>query len=259
MRRAAVRIAYLGKDFCGSQYQPGYRTVMGDIITDLERISGGKEGEWFDLKAAGRTDRGVNALDNVVVFNTTFDDDDDLLKALNSVSKGIFYKSAVTVDENFNPRFANSRTYRYVLPAKEMDFELAKECSKLFLGRHDFIRFCKVDDKPTEIDLESITLEKDGDRIIMTFTSQFFLWNMIRKIVAAVELVAKGERTMDDIRDALNGKEINFGLARPDALTLTEVRYDNLKFNEPSHRYYKGKVEEELFSDSIREDFLRSL
>ena len=45
MRRAAVRIAYLGKDYCGSQYQPGYRTVMGDIIADLERISGGKEGD----------------------------------------------------------------------------------------------------------------------------------------------------------------------------------------------------------------------
>ena len=259
MRRAAVRIAYLGKDYCGSQYQPGYRTVMGDIITDLERISGGKEGEWFDLKAAGRTDRGVNALDNVVVFNTTFDDDDELLKALNSVSKGIFYKSAVTVDEDFNPRFANSRTYRYVLPAEGIDFGLAVECSKLFLGKHDFIRFCKVDDKPTEIDLESITVEKDADRIVMTFTSQFFLWNMIRKIVAAVVLVAKGERTMDDVRDALDGKEVNFGLARPDALTLTEVRYDRIKFNEPSHRYYRERLEEGIFADSIRKDFFGSL
>ena len=259
MRRAAVRIAYLGKDYCGSQYQPGYRTVMGDIITDLERISGGKEGEWFDLKAAGRTDRGVNALDNVVVFNTTFDDDEDLLKALNSVSKGIFYKSAVTVDENFNPRFANSRTYRYVLPSKGIDFEKAEECSKLFLGKHDFVKFCKVDDKPTEIDLESITMEKDGEHIIMTFTSQYFLWNMIRKIVAAVVLVAKGERTMDDVKDALNGKDVNFGLARPDALTLTEVRYDYLKFNEPSRKYYDERIEEEIFADSIRKDFFDSL
>ncbi len=259
MRRAAVRIAYLGKDYSGSQIQPGFRTVMGDVIADLERISGGKEAEWFDLKAAGRTDKGVNALDNVIVFNTTFDDDEELLKALNSVSKGIFYRSAVTVDDDFNPRYANSRTYRYVLPAKGIDFELAKECSELFLGRHDFIRFCKVDDKPTEIDLESITMEKDGDRIILTFTSQFFLWNMIRKIVAAIDLVSKGERTIDDIKDALNGKEVNFGLARPDALTLTEVRYDRLKFNEPSRRYYTERLDDELFSDSIREDFLRSL
>ena len=259
MRRAAVRIAYLGKDYCGSQYQPGFRTVMGDVIADLERISGGKEGDWFDLKAAGRTDKGVNALDNVVVFNTTFDDDDELLKALNSVSKGIFYKCSVTVDEDFNPRFANSRTYRYVLLSEGIDFKIAKDCSQLFVGEHDFVRFCKADDKPTVIDLKTIDLELEGDRIVMTFTSQFFLWNMIRKIVAAVVLVAKGERTVDDVKDALNGKEINFGLARPDALTLTEVRYDYLKFNEPSRNYYEERLDEELFADSIREDFLRSL
>ena len=124
MRRVAVRIAYLGGDFCGSQYQPGYRTVLGDVIIDLERISGGKTGDWFDLKAAGRTDRGVNALDNVIVFNTTFDDDGELLKALNSVSKGIFYRSVATVDENFNPRYANSRTYHYILPSDGLDIDL---------------------------------------------------------------------------------------------------------------------------------------
>ena len=259
MRRVAVRIAYLGKDYCGSQYQPGFRTVMGDIITDLERISGGKRSEWFDLKAAGRTDRGVNALDNVVVFNTTFDDDDGLLKALNSVSKGIFYKCCTTVDDNFNPRFANSRTYRYVLPSEGIDFELAKECSRLFIGEHDFVRFCKDDDKPTVIELKSLDMVLEGDRIVMTFTSQFFLWNMIRKIVAAIETVGKGMRTLDDVRDALNGREINFGLARPDALTLTEVRYDHLEFNEPSSRYYSERLKEELFSESVIDDFLRSL
>ena len=79
------------------------------------------------------------------------------------------------------------------------------------------------------------------------------------KIVAAVVLVAKGERTMDDVKDALNGKDVNFGLARPDALTLTEVRYDYLKFNEPSRKYYDERIEEEIFADSIRKDFFDSL
>ena len=259
MRRVAVRIAYLGKDFCGSQYQPGFRTVMGDIIADLERISGGKTGEWFDLKAAGRTDRGVNALDNVIVFNTTFEDDDDLLRALNSVSKGIFYRAIATVDGDFNPRYANSRTYRYVLPSKGIDFEKAVECSRLFVGRHDFVRFCKDDDKPTEIDLEHVDMVMEGDRIVATFTSQFFLWNMIRKIMAAVITVGRGERSIQDVKDALDGKEINFGLARPDALTLTEVRYDGLVFHEPSRSYYTDRIEEEVFCDSIRKDFLNSL
>ena len=254
-----MRIAYLGEDFCGSQYQPGYRTVMGDIIIDLERISGGKTGDWFDLKAAGRTDRGVNAIDNVVVFNTAFDDDGELLKALNSVSKGIYYRSVATVDKDFNPRYANSRTYRYILPIEDMDLVLAEKCSRLFLGKHDFVRFCKADDKPTEIELTSITMERKGHDLVLTFTSQFFLWNMIRKIVAAICAVAKGERCLEDVERALEGKDINFGLARPDALTLTEVRYDGLVFNEPQERYYSERVDEELFRGRIKEDFFRSL
>ena len=175
------------------------------------------------------------------------------------MSKGIYYRACTTVDEGFNPRYANSRTYRYVLPAKGIDFRKAKECSELFIGEHDFIRFCKLDDKPTTIELKSIEMELDNDRIVMTFTSQFFLWNMIRKIVAAIDCVGRGERTMDDVKAALEGKEINFGLARPDALTLTEVRYDYITFNEPSDRYYGERVDEELFSDSIRHDFFDSL
>ena len=102
-------------------------------------------------------------------------------------------------------------------------------------------------------------MEEKGNDLILTFTSQFFLWNMIRKIVAAIESVAKGERSVDDIKDALNGKDINFGLARPDALTLTEVRYDGMVFNEPSYDYYNGRVKELQFSNSIKDDFLRSL
>ena len=71
-------------------------------------------------------------------------------------------------------------------------------------------------------------------------------------------LTVVGRRGIIDLH-GLNGKEVNFGLARPDALTLTEVRYDHLKFNEPSHRYYGERLEEELFTDSIRKDFFDSL
>ncbi|MBQ6547841.1 MAG: hypothetical protein IJL79_02720 [Candidatus Methanomethylophilaceae archaeon] len=140
-----------------------------------------------------------------------------------------------------------------------MDFDRARECSQLFIGTHDFVRFCKDDDKPTEIELERVEIVREGDRIIATFTSQFFLWNMIRKIMAAVIAVGKGERSIQDVMDALDGKEVNFGLARADALTLTEVRYDGLEFFEPSKRCYMDRVMEEKFSDSIRNDFLDSL
>ena len=258
MRRVAVKVAYLGKEYCGSQYQPGLRTVVGDIIADLERISGGRTAEWFDIKMAGRTDRGVNALDNVAVFNTTFDDDDSLLKALNSVSKGIFYRCAATVDESFNPRFADRRTYRYVLPAEGIDYAKAERCARLFVGEHDFIRFSKEDGKPTVMELESVETELKDGNIILTFRSRYYLWNMIRKIVAAVSAVGRGERTEDEVVRALNGEDINFGLARADALTLTEVEYKGLRFG-PACGYYKERLREERFVNSLEDDFLSSL
>lgn len=260
MRRVAVKIAYLGSEFSGSQYQPGLRTVVGDIIADLQRIGGGKDAEWFDIKMAGRTDKGVNALDNLAAFNTEFEDDFDLLRALNSVSKGIYYKSIADVDEKFNPRHANERIYRYILPSEGIDFERARQCALLFIGEHDFIRFCKDDDKPTVVDLKSVTMESAGDTIVMTFRSQYFLWNMIRKIAAAVSAVGKGERTLEDVRLALDEKvPINFGIARPDALTLTDTVYNYIEFRTPPSKQYAERLNAERFACGLKDGFFGSL
>lgn len=259
MRRVAIKIAYLGEEYSGSQYQPDFKTVVGDIIADLKRISKGKTTEWFNIKTAGRTDKGVNALNNVVVFNTTFNNDNALLKALNSVSKRIFYRMVATVDEEFNPRHANERVYKYTLPLEDVDFDKIKECIKLFVGEHDFVRFCKNEGKSTVMKLSSIETVLDDNRIIMMFRSQYFLRNMIRKIVAAVLTVGKGERTVDDIKEALNGKPINFGLARADALTLVDVIYDYIKFETTSEDYYNNRIGQKKFSNRLKTDFFDSL
>ena len=125
MRRVAIKIAYMGAGFCGSQYQPGLRTVVGDVISDLIMVHPKRDMEWFDIKPSSRTDAGVNALDNVIAINTDFDDNIVLLRALNSVSKSIFYRGITDVSVDFNPRFANSRVYRYVLPSDGLDIDLA--------------------------------------------------------------------------------------------------------------------------------------
>lgn len=259
MRRVAVKIAYLGKNFYGSQIQPGLKTVVGDVMSDLLTTGGGKDAEWFNVKTASRTDAGVNATENVIVFNTSFEDDNTLLRALNAVSEDVYYRSVATVDDDFNPRFANERVYRYILPSEGIDFDVAKKCASLFVGEHDFIRFCKLYDKPTVMDLKSIELEKKDDMIVLTFRSRYFLWNMIRKITAAIASVGRGDHPIDDVIDALDGKDINFGLTRPDALTLTEVNYDDVQFVKPSCNVFGKRVREERFSDMIRENFFQSL
>ena len=260
MRRVAIKIAYMGAGFCGSQYQPGLRTVVGDVISDLIMVHPKRDMEWFDIKPSSRTDAGVNALDNVIAVNTDFDDNITLLRALNSVSKSIFYRGITDVDDDFNPRFANSRVYRYVLPSDGLDIGLARECAGLFVGEHDFIRFCKIyEDKPTVTTMESIDIEEKDGYLELTFRSQYFLWNMIRKISAAIDSVARGRRTLDDVRRALDGEDIQFGMARPEALTLMEVNYDDLSFTFPERNAYQERLDEESFITMVRGAFLSSL
>ena len=260
MRRVALRIAYQGKGFCGSQYQPGLRTVVGDMMRDLQTICKGKDAEWFNIKPSSRTDAGVNALGNVVAINTEFDDNLTLLKALNSVSDSIFYTGIADVPEDFNPRYADERVYRYIMPSDGLDVDAMRKASALFIGEHDFIRFCKPDgDKPTVMSIDSIVIDETDDHIILIFRARFFLWNMVRKISSALRSVGSGKMSIDDIEDALNGKDVQIRAARPDALTLMEVRYRDLRFLDADQSVFRERVEEQRFDMMLRSDFLDSL
>lgn len=257
MRRVAIKIAYLGDGFSGSQVQPSIRTVEGQVVCDLQRIFH-TDGD-MGLRVASRTDKGVNALGNVIAIDSTFDDNGILLKALNSVTDGVFYRSAVTVDGDFNPRHASRRIYEYVAHAKGMDPEKATECARLFEGEHDFVRFCRPDGKPTVMTIDSVSVTPCGDDLVLRFEARYFLWNMIRRISAAVMSVARGESPMDDVSRALDGEEVFFGSARPDALTLTDVEYDWLTFERPPWDAFGSRRDEECFRLDLRRSFLGRL
>ncbi len=259
MKRVLVKIAYLGDDFNGSQIQPSGRTVESVVLEKLTVVMK-LSPEELDLKFSSRTDKGVNALGNAIVFNSIFDDDGLMLKALNSIGRDIYFRSVCDVDQDFNVRYATGRVYRYVLPSEGMDLALARECADMFLGEHDFARFCKPDNKPTTANVESIDMREEDGLLIIEFQARFFLWNMIRRMVAAIDAVSKCVRTLDDVDRALNGlEEINFGVARPDALTLVDVVYDWLDFTEAGQDQFESRKREEEFSQGLRRTFFGSL
>ena len=231
-RRVAVKIAYLGKLFSGSQIQPGLYTVEGQVVSDLLTTGDGRSEEWFDLKVSSRTDAGVNSYGNVIVFNTAFNDNESLLRALNAVSKNVFYLAIADVDNDFNPRYADSRTYLYRITCKDADIDRMRECAEIFRGRHDFKRFCKYDGKPTETELTSVRVLESENGIFLEFKSRYFLWNMIRRISSAIIEVGRGRAEVSDVKEVLDGREGNFGLGQADALTLTEVTYNTIEFIE---------------------------
>ena len=258
MKRIVVKISYLGDQFYGSQAQPGLRTVESQVKADISKICHINDDE-SEVRFSSRTDKGVNALGNAIVFNTPIEDGQVLLRALNAVSEGVFYRSFCFVDEEFNVRYASDRTYRYILPQKGMNIEMARRCADLFLGEHDFARFCKYDGKPTVARIDSIDLTENGNTVILEFKARFFLWNMIRRMSSAIYRVSIGRAFLESVEEALNGKDISFGMCRPDALTLLDVNYDWLTFEDAREKEYLKRSEELAFSGQIRQAFLDSL
>lgn len=258
MTELAVKIAYIGEGFHGSQRQPGLRTVESEIQRNLVKVYGTDSID-FSLKLASRTDKGVNALGNVAVFEAGDRNPDGLLKALNGISWGVYYRSYSYVPEGFTPRFAHMRNYRYILPAKDIDIELAEKCASLFLGEHNFVRFCKYDGKSTMNNIVSSEVKVEDGFLIYDCSARFFLWQQVRRMASAIEMVGLNRADLDDVTEALKGGDLHLGTLRGEPLTLMDIEYKNLEFRRPVKTMYEKKVGNELCRSKIRSQIFTSL
>ena len=66
MKRIRIFVAYDGTNYCGWQVQPNGVTIGEKLNKSLARLTG----EEIRIIGASRTDSGVHALGNVVVFDT---------------------------------------------------------------------------------------------------------------------------------------------------------------------------------------------
>jgi len=236
-----VKVAYDGRKFHGSQIQPGLRTVEGDFLSAAEELGIMKSREGFSR--ASRTDAGVSALGNVFVFDSEFSEE-AIPSALNSRLRDIRVRGIAAVSEDFNPRWAKERRYRYYLPYPSgFDVDTAIGAASLFSGEHDFSSYTKdrsrnpvVEIKGIEakaarllIDYEDVSGE---EREILRFlqidiSADHFLWNMVRWIVGAIEAAGTGKIDTAVIEESLSGKPLppSVKLARPDFLVLLDVEY----------------------------------
>ena len=223
--RAAVKIAYDGRKFMGSQRQPDLPTVESEVISALTQIGAISTIDESRFGFASRTDKGVSALGNVVAFDTEFRRE-CLLQALNAASENIYYYAVAEVPDTFYPRYAKERWYRYVLPERNKDEELLRACASLFEGTHDFTRFCRPDGKDAVKTIKRIDVEHRNGAYIIDIHSREFLRNMIRRMVAAIDDVSLRHTDVEDVKKALEGEDKTFGLAPPEPLILMDVIYD---------------------------------
>lgn len=253
MRRARLTLGYDGTDFVGSQAQPGQRTVQGVLDEAIARIAPGSGSTAF----AGRTDRGVHALGQVVSVDLTWNDDANRCRyALNAVLPRDLVVSAVEwMRPAFHARFdAAWREYRYrilVAPApsvferrytwwrrRDVDQDLAAAAAARLVGTNQFGSFAGSG-KSQSLDPQKLTrtvrrsewLAECAGAIVrheFRIEATGFLPRMVRNITAALVEVGAERRPVEWIDELLaaNDRRALGEAAPPEGLTLWRVRYD---------------------------------
>jgi tRNA pseudouridine38-40 synthase len=244
--RLALKLAYLGTEYYGYQIQPGVPTIEGKILKALRDLGAVKNPSKARYSAAGRTDRGVHALCQVIAFDTEAPDA-SMPRALNSQLERIWAYAWAEVEADFSARkSAVEREYRYMLWGKGLDIVKIKNAASIFPGAHDFRNFVNVEKgKSTICDVRSISIREQDGWIYIDITANRFLWHMVRKIATALKFIGKGERDKKWLIKMLD-TTLSDSLPPLDShgLILKDVRYPNVKWNIDA--YARNRALEEL-------------
>jgi tRNA pseudouridine38-40 synthase len=204
--RLACRVSYLGSRFYGSQIQEARRTVEGEFVATCRRLD--LFDDWRDagFSSAGRTDRGVHALGQVVVFFTPYPD--RACRALNlQLPPDIWCTGMAEVPAAFHPRYdARSRTYRYYYPVPLADVDAMGRAARHFCGNHNFSNFARVGDRDPWRTVTGARVGDDHGFTYLEVTAGSFLWHQVRGMAAALLMVGSGQRTIEWLAVLLEGE-----------------------------------------------------
>lgn len=265
--KAALKLAYIGTDFFGSQSQPGKRTVESELRKAL--VASGAISEKTKLSMSGRTDAGVHALCQVASFQPL----DMKLAAPRVVNafmpKDLWAYASAEVADDFDPRRDPvSREYRYLLYAPDIVERRIVEYSKLFLGAHDFTNFSSVEPGKYPVrTIKRVDVTKKGDIYLIDIEADSFLWNMVRKIVTGMRLVGENKRPAQWISQMLKPEEHREGIPPAPAagLYLMKVNYDGVDFIEDDYsrqRAYQRLMHAHLWHYTmagIHDEFMKAM
>lgn len=250
--RVALKLGYLGNRYHGFQIQPRVTTIEDKLFKTLEELEIIKNPKKAKYSAAGRTDKGVHALGQVIAFDT---DKPELTmpRIVNSkLPNDIWVWGRAEVPKAFDPRRkAISREYGYFLCREDLDIAEMRRASRLLMGTHDFANFSIRDaEKSTKRTVKSIEIRVSGPFITLDITADSFAWGMVRKIVTGLSMVGRGMRDIFWMRNMLKpDRYVNvIESAPPFGLTLKKVNYSGIKFAEDE---YTKKVVAKALQDQF--------
>ena len=251
--RIALKIAYIGTDYHGSQVQPDVKTIEGELFRALRELNIINDPHEANFGAAGRTDSGVHSLGQVIALDTD-KPHITIPRAVNSKLPGTIWAwSRAQVVSDFDPRRnAKYREYRYILFGK-YDLPLLLKASRLLIGEHDFYNFITPEkDRSNICNIEKLEMRVAGECTIMDIRAGHFIWHMVRKISTAMKMLGEGKRDLTWLEKMLNPAEFREGLEPAPAygLVLKNVEYENITWDEDA--YAKKSI-----SKALDEHFLR--
>ncbi|WP_406660189.1 tRNA pseudouridine(38-40) synthase TruA [Methanolobus sp. ZRKC3] len=227
--RVALKIAYVGTGYHGSQIQPDSATIEGELFKVLKELEIIEDPKSARFSSSGRTDAGVHARGQIIAFDT---DKPNLAipRVINSkLPYSIWAWAHAEVADDFDPRRgAVSRRYRYIMSGEQYDISKIRSASKILVGKHDFSNFCSTDgNKGTVRSVEKVDVRVSGTLTMIDVQANSFLWNMVRKIVTALTMVGSGVRDEEWLGHMLDPDSYEEGLEPAPAygLTLMEATY----------------------------------
>ena len=243
-RNIRLLVCYDGTRYKGWQRLPGVdNTIQGKLEQTLSRILG----EEIEISGSGRTDAGAHAKGQVANFHceSKMPCQEILSQLRRYLPEDIGIESCQEASPRFHARLnCKSKTYLYriwnsekpcvferrfvyVMP-EQLDIGKMREAADYFVGEHDFSAFCanKKMKKSTVRQIESVTVSREGEELIMSFTADGFLYNMVRIMVGTLVEVGLGKRSAETIPVLFGAKREEAGaLAPAQGLCLMEVNY----------------------------------
>ncbi|MGZ8867837.1 MAG: tRNA pseudouridine(38-40) synthase TruA [Thermoanaerobaculia bacterium] len=243
-----LTIEYEGTRYSGWQAQGNtQKTVQGHLIRAATQIFGE-----VDVGGAGRTDAGVHASGQVAHLRVRKAVDPlQINRKLNDLlPHDIHVLNTVRAADGFHARHdAESRVYLYQISRRRaafakpfvwwikdrLDAEAMRAAAAYVPGRHDFSAFSDkriAEDESKIVVVESFEVADAGDLILLRIVASHFLWKMVRKLVAALAEVGRGNLTADAFAAMLRPRAAGFQpTAPPSGLFLEAIVYRDEVFD----------------------------
>ena len=243
-QRIALGLEYDGGRYAGWQRQRHAASVQDMVERGVSRVAD----EPVSVTAAGRTDSGVHATQQVVHFDTEADRPDRAwVRGVTSNLPddiGVLWVRRPASD--FHARYeALSRTYRYLLLSdsrrpvlnrdrvawtwKPLQLAPMREAATYLLGEHDFSSFRAVACQARHAvrRLHRLDVSYDSGYAYIDIEANAFVHHMVRNIVGSLMLVGAGERPPGWMGELLAARDRTAGgvTAPAGGLYMTGVAY----------------------------------